>query len=169
MSQTRVPDSAGEQVGRVGLTRTQVGVRMALAAPLAGALCAFGLLLALVLAGLPAGEGVGIADLWFLLLIWLAYAGPIGLVVGLVLGAAPVVVSALSWPMLERRFGTKRAIESVAGLVAVLGWLQSVVVAWAFTEDLLEAAGWALGAAVVAAITTRWILRRAWRSMARAT
>lgn len=167
MSQTRVPDGAGEQVGRVGLTRTQVGVRLTLAAPLAGALCAAGYLVVLVLLGVEAGEGVSAEDLWFLLVIWLAFAGPVGFATGVALGVVPVVVGVAVWPRLQLRLGTKRAIEALVGLVAALAWVQAVIVAWAFAEDVLEAAGWALGAAVVAAVMARWILGRAWRAMER--
>lgn len=147
------------------MTRRQVAVRGILAAPVAGALCSLGFLL--VLSGVdaatadPSSEHVG----WLaLIVIWLVAGAPIGMVAGVALGVLPVVVSVAAWPALEQRFGTARGIEVVVLMVGGIGFLETLFVAWAFDVGVLAAVGWALGAAVVSALTLRWPMRRALRA-----
>ena len=146
------------------MPQSQIALRMILAAPLAGALCALGFLSALLVIHYDEGvEGV-VTTLGALLVLWLVYAAPIGVVAGLVLGAVPVVVGVLGWPALERRLGSDRAIEAVVLTVGATSFLESLFVAWAFEATPVEAVGWALGAAVISALTLRWMLRSGRRS-----
>lgn len=150
------------------MTRTQVGIRAIIAAPAAGALCALGFLVVLVIVGsVQGGEGVSAEDLGFLLVVWLAFAAPVGFAAGVALGIVPVLVTLVAWPALERRLGTGRAVDVVVLVVGVIGFAEALLVAWAFEPGLPEAVGWALGAAAISALTLRWILRRGQRAAER--
>lgn len=150
------------------MTRLQFAVRAIVAAPLAGAICALGFfLVAFAIDAGNGGEDSDLHGLFFLIVIWLVAAAPIGMAAGVGLGVVPATVSIVAWPALDRRLGTSRAIEASVALIAVIGFLETLFVARAFDAPPLEAFGWALGTAIVCASTLRWLLRRGLRAAER--
>ncbi|WP_269305660.1 hypothetical protein [Aeromicrobium sp. HA] len=145
------------------MTRLQIALRTIVAALLAGALCALGPLGAGYVSHLVHdGEEPG-ATLGWLLVVWLFYGVPLGVVVGSVLGAAPVVVSVTMWPALQGRLGTEKAIETTVLVVGGIVALEMLVVMWAGGFGPFVTIAWTFGIAVVCTLILRGILRGGWR------
>ncbi|MBA4609522.1 hypothetical protein H1W00_13630 [Aeromicrobium sp. Marseille-Q0843] len=150
------------------MTRLQFAERAAVAAPLSGALCSLGFML-IYFAVEVWNRGPGAGPWGFLgsIFYWMFPGAPIGMAAGIALGAVPGIVSIVAWPALERQLGARRAIEVSVLVVGLIGFLETLSVAWAFRAASLEAVGWALGVAVVSALTLRWLLRHGLRAAER--